>query len=222
MISQRTKQAPDDDFSGKRERTKAANREAILDAARMVFAELGFEATTVRDIIRRTDLASGTFYNYFKSKEEVFEALSRVSVLRFRPLLQAVRENTDTFEAYLHGAITAFFRYLAASSREGGSMRMEAKNELIGFRVDTPEMQAIFDEIRKDIEDILGKPDEAGIDTEYLTAAAIGLAREIGDKMIARLESGMDPDEEIKTAADFACNLILNGVRTQVDVAVDA
>src|SRR5262249_45547626 len=61
---------------GKRERTKAANRTAILAAARKVFAQLGYEAATVRDIIRGTDLASGTFYNYFRSKEEVFEALA--------------------------------------------------------------------------------------------------------------------------------------------------
>ncbi|MES1201591.1 MAG: TetR family transcriptional regulator, partial [Pseudomonadota bacterium] len=45
----------------KRERSKAANRHAILTAARRVFADLGYDATTVRDIIRGTDLASGTF-----------------------------------------------------------------------------------------------------------------------------------------------------------------
>ena len=50
--------------AGRRARTKARNREAILAAARQVFAELGYEAASVRDIIRRTDLASGTFYNY--------------------------------------------------------------------------------------------------------------------------------------------------------------
>jgi AcrR family transcriptional regulator len=50
---------------GRRERTKAANRAALLEAARDAFGELGFEATGVRDIVRRTDLASGTFYNYF-------------------------------------------------------------------------------------------------------------------------------------------------------------
>ena len=38
--------------SGKRARSKAANRRAILDAGRRVFARIGFEATTVRDIIR--------------------------------------------------------------------------------------------------------------------------------------------------------------------------
>ncbi len=36
---------------GKREKTKVANRQAILIAARRVFAQLGYEAATVRDII---------------------------------------------------------------------------------------------------------------------------------------------------------------------------
>lgn len=56
---------------GKREQTKARNRETILAAAKRVFADKGYEAATVRDIIRGTDLASGTFYNYFRSKEEI-------------------------------------------------------------------------------------------------------------------------------------------------------
>jgi AcrR family transcriptional regulator len=58
--------------NGKRDRTKAQNRAAILGAAREVFAELGYDAAGVRDITRRTDLASGTFYNYFPDKEAVF------------------------------------------------------------------------------------------------------------------------------------------------------
>jgi hypothetical protein len=38
---------------GKREQTKAANRAAILTAAREVFADIGFGAASVRDIVRR-------------------------------------------------------------------------------------------------------------------------------------------------------------------------
>ena len=49
--------AIDAPVAGKREATKAANRAAILAAARMVFADIGFGAASVRDIIRRTDLA---------------------------------------------------------------------------------------------------------------------------------------------------------------------
>ena len=84
---------------GKRALAKEANRQAILDAARTVFARIGYDAANIRDIIRETDLASGTFYNYFKSKEEVFEAISNDSVRRFRPLLQKVREEAQDLEA---------------------------------------------------------------------------------------------------------------------------
>ena len=82
----------DDAFlpAGKRELTKVQNRLAILDAAREVFGELGYETATVRDIIRRTGLAAGTFYNYFRSKEEVFAALSDDGARRFAPILKAL------------------------------------------------------------------------------------------------------------------------------------
>ena len=75
---------------GKREQTKLANRVAILDAAREVFGELGFEAATARDIIRRTGLSVGAFYNYFRSKEEVYDALADDGARRFRPILHAL------------------------------------------------------------------------------------------------------------------------------------
>src|SRR5215470_4407993 len=94
---------------GKRERTKVANREAILAAAKRVFAQLGYEAATVRDIIRGTDLASGTFYNYFKSKEEVFEALADDGAARFKPILRQARERAKSFEDYLRTAFGAYF-----------------------------------------------------------------------------------------------------------------
>ncbi len=78
-----------DPVSGKRAQTKRANRDAILHAARELFAEAGYGETTVRDIIRRTGLASGTFYNYFLSKEEVFNAVRNETAARVRPRLRA-------------------------------------------------------------------------------------------------------------------------------------
>ena len=61
--------------SGRWTAKRQNNRDAILDAARDIFAEIGYGGTTVRHIIRRTNLASGTFYNYFNGKEAVFNAL---------------------------------------------------------------------------------------------------------------------------------------------------
>src|SRR6478609_4084251 len=75
----------------RRELTKTQNRETILAAARDVFAEMGCAAATVRDIIRATPLASGTFYNYVKAKEEVYQALRDEQALKLRPRLRQAR-----------------------------------------------------------------------------------------------------------------------------------
>src|SRR5271165_1183776 len=98
---------------GKREQTKVQNRELILEAARQVFAELGFGATTVRDIIRATPLASGTFYNYFKSKEEVYQAIQDESALRIRPRLREERAKAASIEEFISGSFRTFLEYVS-------------------------------------------------------------------------------------------------------------
>ncbi len=191
--------------AGRRARAKAANRQAILEAARRVFASIGYEATSVRDIIRETELAAGTFYNYFRSKEEVFEALASESTLRFRPLLQQVRREARDLETYIHSAYRAYFQFLHDENVE--AIREGAPHmALIGVRVDTPEMQSVVDEVRNDLECYFARGEPAQIDTVYLTAAAVGIAREIGNFMLMRRP--LDIDE----AAQFATQLLLGGL----------
>ena len=76
----------------KRERNKKNNRSIIIKAGIDIFLEKGISQTTVRDIIRSTDLASGTFYNYFKSKEEVLIAALDESAIEIGQELRARRK----------------------------------------------------------------------------------------------------------------------------------
>lgn len=48
---------------------------AIEDAARELFIKQGFHATSMRDISRRADVSLGNFYNYFPTKEAIFESI---------------------------------------------------------------------------------------------------------------------------------------------------
>lgn len=50
-------------------------RNEILDTAEMLFFAKGYARTTVNDILREIGIAKGTFYYYFKSKEEVMDAV---------------------------------------------------------------------------------------------------------------------------------------------------
>jgi AcrR family transcriptional regulator len=48
----------------------------ILDAAEELFTTKGYSETTVNDILNKVGIAKGTFYYYFKSKEEVMNAIT--------------------------------------------------------------------------------------------------------------------------------------------------
>jgi AcrR family transcriptional regulator len=50
-------------------------RNEILDKAEMLFFTKGYVRTTVNDILQEIGIAKGTFYYYFKSKEEVMDAV---------------------------------------------------------------------------------------------------------------------------------------------------
>lgn len=191
---------------GKREQTKLANRQMILDAARAVFGELGYETATVRDIIRRTGLSVGAFYNYYRSKEEVYEALSDDGARRFRPILQAQYDAADgDFEAYIRGAIRAYYLFLVDEHEAWQTVRPRDERQP-HMQVDSPEMQAVFEQVRSSIETIRRRDDSSKVDAEYLAAACIAIAREIGHYMLMRRPLDID------AAAEFAVQLIIGGL----------
>ena len=191
---------------GKREQTKVANRQAILDAAREVFGELGYETSTVRDIIRRTGLAAGTFYNYYRSKEEVFAALADDGARRFAPILKALRGKGYSFEEFVQRAIEAYFGFIAEEQRTWVERR-PAGEPHPHVQGETPEMAAVFAEIRDALAEDIAERRIPYADPDYMAAACIAIAREVGDKMLERRPV------DTKGAADFAVTMILGGLK---------
>jgi AcrR family transcriptional regulator len=191
-------------MAGKREKTKLANRRAILDAAREVFSEMGYEAATVRDIIRRTSLSVGAFYNYYHSKEEVYEALADDGARRFRPILQTQYEKAGDFQAYIRGAIEAYYNFRVEEEHAGP--RPAAAPSHPHIRAETPEMRAVFEQVRWSFADVLARDHKTPVDAEYLAAACIAIAREVGDRMVERRPI------DVPGAVEFAVQLILGGL----------
>lgn len=58
-------------------KTPEVRRAEILLAASELFQEIGYESTSVDSIVRSAGIAKGTFYYYFKSKDEVLAALAQ-------------------------------------------------------------------------------------------------------------------------------------------------
>jgi AcrR family transcriptional regulator len=77
------------------QRIDQTTKEKILEAARLEFAEHGIRAAKIAAICRRADVANGTFYLHYRTKEQVWEELLQHAVeelaLRLR-VSSAVKE----------------------------------------------------------------------------------------------------------------------------------
>lgn len=60
---------------GKVEENKKRKRESLLSAAFSLFTSQGVYATSISDIVKKADIAKGTFYRYFKDKYDIRDQL---------------------------------------------------------------------------------------------------------------------------------------------------
>lgn len=188
---------------GKREQTKAVNRAAILQAGLEVFAELGFGAATVRDIVRRTDLATGTFYNYFPDKEAVLRALLEEQGAEVRARLRAARRASTTLEEFVSSGFRAYYSFLAedpllfeVTRRNAGTIRT---------MFDEPALGASMDELVEDLRAGVAAGAIPAMDAEMMARAMVGAGFEVGMLMLER-----EPTD-VEAAVTFVTELFLAG-----------
>jgi AcrR family transcriptional regulator len=189
---------------GKREQNKAANRGAILDAARRIFLEHGYDAVTIRDVIRATHLASGTFYNYFRTKEDVFRALIEQHIEALTAELKRVRGAARSLDEFIQGAYLAAFTAVANDPvlyslllRNEAVVRSLYKESVLGISVKA---------LHEDIDDAIRRGIMPPVDAQYLASALFGAGYEMGRVLVERQQK--DP----AAAAAFATRLFLGGI----------
>lgn len=192
-------------LAGKRERNKLANREAILEAARKCFLKQGYDAVTVRDVIRMTGLAAGTFYNYFPDKDSLFRAVLETRMTELNTAMHVVRGQATTVESFINGAFrTLFFRiaedptFFRLIMRNEHAVRTLFQDSVVGIP-----MRALKEDVSQAIERGVFPP----LDVDLMTSAFFGVGFEIG----RTLSAAKKPDPE--AAAVFATRLMTAGVQ---------
>ncbi len=189
----------------RREATKAANRQAILDAAIEVFADLGFGAASVRDIVRRTDLATGTFYNYFPDKDTVLRAVLDDVGARIAARVQAARHEARDLEAFVGDGFRAYFEVVAADRRLLHLLRRNAGT--IRAMFEEPALLAVSEQLLEDLRaGIAAGTLPPGLDPEYMAGAMVGAGFEVGVLMLER-----EPPD-VEGAVAFVTALFVGGL----------
>jgi AcrR family transcriptional regulator len=197
--------ATETESSGKREQTKLRNRSLLLLAARDVFVELGYDAATVRDIVARTALAPGTFYNYFPDKRSVLAALiAEISAEAARRAREA-RAKASSLEELVYSGFRAYFEFVVSDRAAFELMRRNAAT-LRTLGMDETGFASALNELRVDLEQGIARGTFPSIPMQYVPAAVGAIAFEVGAQMAAS-----DPPD-VQGATAFAAELCLGGI----------
>ncbi len=111
----------------RRERETQSKRRDILDAAARVFVEKGFHGAAMADIAEEAGVATGTLYNFFRSKEELYFTLIeekadeflldlQVEVNRFSPAVEKITRLIQAECAFFEANRTFFRIYISTRS----------------------------------------------------------------------------------------------------------
>lgn len=117
-------------------------RQELIDAAERLFMEKGYEDTAVSDIVREINVGQGTFYHYFRSKEDILCALAEKQVA---PLAEEIGRiaKSDAHPAHkLNAMMNSFLKannsglgLMELLHQKGNYLLHQKKEEIIEERV---------------------------------------------------------------------------------------
>lgn len=137
-------------------------REKIIDIASKSFSKYGYDKTRMDDVAISADVAKGTLYLYFKSKEDLFTAISERNIEKLQnhfvehfdnkeDLIHSIENFYNTFE---HPDNKVFFEILSESSRNKKLKTLLIKNrkKVIGIIIAYLDLQKKRGLLKKDLE----------------------------------------------------------------------
>lgn len=95
-----------------REKSVAARREKILEAAMTCFLENGYHQTGVRDIARCAGVSLGNLYNHFPGKHDVLVEIAAIESKEMQPYLKLL-SGSGTAPKVLDKFLSAYAKYVA-------------------------------------------------------------------------------------------------------------
>jgi TetR/AcrR family transcriptional regulator, fatty acid metabolism regulator protein len=105
---------------------KDARRRSVLEAATHLFGGHGFHATTVPMIVAKAEISTGSFYMYFRNKEDVFAASLEALGERTLKVVHEAHATAADPLSQIGAAVESLFLFLAENPREARIMIVES------------------------------------------------------------------------------------------------
>lgn len=179
----------------RREREESARLSAILAAAERIFCEQGYFHARMEDIAEASELAKGTLYYYFKSKDEIYVHLLEREILKVHEEMNRRISGRESFLELLEVWIEFYLEYFEKNQGflrmflpcMGGMIRFEDEAARLRLLRNTGQWVALRDTIKKKI---AGERLPFSLDEilKFLKTLQIGMGVKLleGDKADAR------------------------------------
>jgi AcrR family transcriptional regulator len=158
----------------KRQQQAAATQEQLLAAARDVFGERGYQAATVGAITSRANTAHGTFYLYFRNKQDAYAAVMASvtdELYREAELRSPALDARSALEASIRGFLEVFVEH------------RRLWRSLLEASFTNPDIEAVWLSLRERFVD--------RIEHDLRVLVDAGLVRELDAPIVANALGGM-------------------------------
>ncbi len=188
-------------------------RDDIMAAAKKTFARSGFHGTTIADVAKEAQLPFGAVYQYFDSKDALFQALIAAEEYALRTHVAiALAQSGGRFgyaEAPFRATLRAVFEFFDANRESTKLLFRDAFGQDKRF---DKQLGGVYERWIDDIQSLIVAAQKSG---EVVTApprlVAFTLSALIGDIAHRRLTT--DDGISAAEAADFVVSLVMKGLR---------
>src|SRR5262245_40251046 len=175
-------------------------RQQLVDAAKEVFAQKGYHATTVDDITRAAGVAKGTFYLYFSEKREIYYEVVRAFLQLVKDVGSSVTREVHSPDEFLARAEQAALEIMRIFTANRELARL-AYRESMGM---DPQLEQMLRDFYRDLAELEAQNIKLGIElgifrgvNPLLTAYAhIGMIERVLQQSLHR-DSGLPEPEAI-------------------------
>lgn len=102
----------------RKERERLFKRLEIVNSAVLLFADKGYENTTLDEIAEKAEFGKGTIYKYFENKEEIYSAIIENIFTDYYNDLRAINSKTGSFKEFISEMTRLLFRFASDHKSE--------------------------------------------------------------------------------------------------------
>jgi AcrR family transcriptional regulator len=206
----------------RREREREARRESILDAAEAVAFELGYASLTMDAVASSAEIAKGTVYLYFSSKDALLAAIAHRRISSMIPEFEVVMARESTGRAKVTSAARFFAQHFIAQPQHFRLMSswVASTDPLDTSSVEFAEYRmALASMIGKIVEAIeIGKRDGSISLTDASPAIALSIWHGMFGILMARLAAPSLPQRmSFQPDFDAVLEVYLKGIDRMLD-----